>query len=75
MLCLHNSAVSFIYLSRVVYITQSYLKHTLKSENVYKTQLCRLDNPAVSLVVYITQSHLKHTLKSENVYKTQLSFI
>ena len=27
---LHNSAMSFIYHSRVIYITQSYLKHTLK---------------------------------------------
>ncbi|KAL0654990.1 hypothetical protein Bca4012_075574 [Brassica carinata] len=29
-----KTSVSFIYLSRVVYITQSHLKHTLKSENV-----------------------------------------
>ncbi|KAL0875949.1 hypothetical protein Bca101_025654 [Brassica carinata] len=29
-----KTSVSFIYLSRVVYITQSYFKHTINSENV-----------------------------------------
>ncbi|KAL0707188.1 hypothetical protein Bca4012_073614 [Brassica carinata] len=29
-----KTSVLFIYLSRIVYITQSFLKHTLNSENV-----------------------------------------